>query len=42
MFHTYELDKCKEIIKEWEERTGLEMEQDDVKEVCKVKGKIYC
>ena len=33
MFHTYELDKCKEIIKEWEERTGLEMEQDDVKEV---------
>ena len=33
MFHTYELDKCKEIIKEWEERTGLEMEQDDVAEV---------
>lgn len=33
MFHTYELDKCKEIIKEWEERTGLEMEQDNVKEV---------
>ena len=33
MFHTYELDKCKEIIKEWEERTGLEMEQDNVAEV---------
>ena len=33
MFHTYELDKCKEIIKEWEERTGLEMEQDDVAEI---------
>lgn len=33
MFHTYEIEKCREIIKEWEDRTGLIMEGDNVKEV---------
>lgn len=33
MFHTYEIEKCREIIKEWEDRTGLIMEEDNVKEV---------
>lgn len=33
MFHTYEIEKCREIIKKWEDRTGLIMEEDNVKEV---------
>ena len=33
MFHTKQIDKCREIIKQWEDKTGLVMEEDKIEEV---------
>lgn len=33
MFQTIEIEKCREIVKEWENRTGMNMEEDMISEV---------
>lgn len=33
MFQTYQIDKCREIINEWQKRTTMNMEEDTIKEV---------
>lgn len=33
LFQTNHIEKCRSIIKEWEEKTGLQMEEDTVKEI---------
>lgn len=33
LFQTEEIEKCREIVHNWEEKTGLQMEEDEVEEI---------